>query len=130
MTTIRKILIYEADLDKREKLAKYIRAHLKAMGLLHIQFHFFVPYDVYDMPDNPIKKSAWAAFFTLDSPNDAEAAQMFGEMYRDIPLVVVSNSAEYGLASWSWGTRFYLKRPFKDGELQTALAKCFLGQPI
>jgi len=122
---IRKILIYEADLEKREKLAKYIRAHLSAMGLLHIQFHFFVPHDVYDMPDNLIAEAVWASFFTIECKNDADAAQMFGKTYSDIPLVVVSNTAEYGLASWGWGTRFYLKRPFMDSELRTALAKCF-----
>jgi len=122
VTTIRKILIYEADLDKREKLANYIRLHLSAMGLLHIEFHFYSPRDIHDKPP---PKAAWAAFITLDSPNDAEAAQMFGKTYKDIPMVVVSNTAEYGLASWGWGTRFYLKLPFKDGELRTALAKCF-----
>jgi hypothetical protein len=116
---IRKILIYEADFEKREKLAEYIRAHLNAMGLLHIQFRFFAPHDVFDMADNDVN-AACVAFITLDSQNDAKAAQMFGKTYRDIPLVVVSNTAEYGLASWSWGTRFYLIRPFNSGELQTA----------
>jgi len=125
VTKIRKILIYETDLEKRNNLAKYIRMHLGAMGLMHIQFHFFNPHDVYDMPDNLTAEAVWAAFFTLENPNDAEAAQMFGKSYSDIPLVVVSNTAEYGIASWGWGTRFYLKRPFKSDELQTALAKCF-----
>ena len=119
---IRKILIYEADLNKREKLAEYIRAHLRAMGLLHIEFHYYSPCDIHDKPP---PKAAWAAFITLDSQNDADAAEMFGQTYRDIPMVVVSDTAEYGRASWGWGTRFYLKRPLDNGEMHKALAKCF-----
>jgi hypothetical protein len=122
VTKIRQILIYETDTRKREKLAGDIRSHLRIIGLLHIEFHFYSPRDIHDkLPP----KAAWAAFFSLDSPNDAEAARIFGAEYPEIPLVVVSGSAEYGRASWSWGTRFYLKRPFQSDELQNALLQCF-----
>jgi hypothetical protein len=121
---IRTILIYEADMNKREKLEKCIRAHLRAMGLLHIQFRNYTPRDVFNMTDSDMA-AAWAAFITLDRQHDADAAEMFGKTYRDIPMIVVSDTAEYGLASWSWGTRFYLKRPFDNDEMQAALAKCF-----
>jgi len=124
VSKISKILIYEADMKKREKLTEYIRVHLNAMGLLHINFQYYTPRDVFNMADNDVA-AAWAAFITLDNQHDADAAEMFGKTYRDIPMVVVSDTAEYGLASWSWGTRFYLKRPFDNGEMHTALAKCF-----
>jgi len=117
-------LIYESNFDKREKLADYIRAHLNAMGLVHIRFHYYTPRDVFNMAANDVA-AAWAAFITIDSQRDADAAEMFGKTYCDIPMVVVSDTAEYGLVSWSWGTKFYLKRPFDNEEMQTALKKCF-----
>jgi hypothetical protein len=119
---IRKILIYETDTRKREKLAGDIRSHLNTIGLLHIEFHFYSPRDIHGKPP---PKAAWAAFITLDSQHDADAAEMFGKTYRDIPMIVVSDTAEYGRTSWGWGTRFYLKRPFQSDELQNALLKCF-----
>jgi hypothetical protein len=117
-----KILVFEPSPRKREALTRSVRRRLIGMDTRHMKFVYFNPRDVFT---KPMPKTALAAFFTLDSMDDAEAARKLGHIRMQIPIIVVSDSAEYGLESWSFGTtRYYLLRPFKEEAVSEALARC------
>lgn len=115
-----RILIFEPSPQHGRLLARAIRSALGPRGLL-AQFDFRQPGDVFT---SPMPSDAWAAFFTLTSMYDLEAARKFSCVYRAVPLLVVSDSAEYALLSWHIGARYYLERPCPAGEIGAALLKC------
>lgn len=115
-----KILIFEPSLERREQLMPPIRAQLNARGMLHVEFACFEPGDVFL---TPMPVTAWAAFFTLGSMYDVEAARHFSKLRGEIPLAVISDSDEYGLEGYSFAV-YYLLRPFSGKELDSALRKC------
>lgn len=119
-----KILIFEPSNDNCERLEKSVRYQLDGMGLRHLEFVYFRPEDVFtkQMPE-----TAGAAFFTLNSMYDVEAARKFNRIRKAIPVVVISDKTEYGVESWQFGTVYYLKRPYPEEEISMALRKCERG---
>jgi len=115
-----KILIFDKSRESGEALAQSITiSYGNLFGSPVFSFHD--PEDVFTkaLPDTAI-----AAFFMLSTFYDAEAARKFNAFHEDVPLVLVSDSGEYGALSWRLGTCYYLTRPIAGDKLRRALRKC------
>jgi two-component SAPR family response regulator len=111
-----RILIFDSSKENAEILAQALRTLL---GAVMVSLHN--PEDVFTAP---IPDDARMAFFTLSSMYDAEAARKFGALHKNIPMVMVSDSSDYGVLSWSLGSCYYLLRPFGENELPRAIHRC------
>lgn len=111
-----KILIFDPCREDAGILAQALRSLLGA-----VRVSLYAPEDVFSekMPED-----VRMAFFTVTGMYDAEAARKFGALREDVPMVVVSDSEEYGILSWSLGSCYYLLRPFGEKELPLALRHC------
>jgi len=115
-----KFIIFEPLKEHRKKLMQSVRSHMRVMGTRKLEFECFEPQDVFSQP---MPEEARAAFFTLGSMYDLEAARHFGKLRNGIPIIVVSDSGEYGLEGYDFA-EYYLLRPFSEEQLGSALRKC------
>ena len=115
-----KFIIFEPSKEHQKKLMRSVRSHMRVMGVRKLAFECLEAGDVFSQP---MPEEAWAAFFTLGSMYDLEAARHFGKLRKEIPIVAVSDSEEYGLEGYSFA-EYYLLRPFSVEELGGALRKC------
>ncbi len=113
-----RIMIFDRSGEDREALAQALRA---VLGLVSISLH-----DPEEVFSANLPQDARMAFFTLSGMYDVEAARKFGALHKDVPIVVVSDSKEYGVLSWSLGSCCYLLRPFGEKELPRAIHKCVM----
>jgi CheY-like chemotaxis protein len=116
------ILIFEPSREHRKALTKRFR---RSQGW-GTRFTYYNPADVFT---KKIPDRALAAFFTLESNYDIEAACKMGRIRKQIPIVAVSDeggeSSAYCLNSYGFGTcKYYLTRPFDEDELRIALKMC------
>jgi hypothetical protein len=115
-------LIFEPSREHRKALTKRLR---RLQGR-RARFTYYNPADVFS---KKIPDRALAAFFTLESNYDIEAAFKMGRIRKRIPIVAVSDeggeSSTYCLNSYRFGTcKYYLTRPFDEDELGMALKMC------
>ena len=115
-----KLIIFEASKEHRKKLMQSVHSHMRAMGTRKLEFECFEPQNVFSQP---MPEEARAAFFTLGSMYDLEAARHFGKLRKGIPIIAVSDSEEYGLEGYDFA-EYYLLRPFSEEQLDSALRKC------
>ena len=111
-----RILIFDKSKEDAGVLAQALRSLL---GAVTVSLH--TPEDVFSQS---IPEDVRLAFFTVTGMYEAEAARKFGALRGDVPMVVVSDSKEYGILSWSLGSSYYLLRPFGEQELPMALKRC------
>jgi hypothetical protein len=115
-------LIFEPSREHRKALTE----RLRRLRDWRTRFSYYNPADVFS---KKIPDRALAAFFTLESNYDIEAAYKMGRIRKRIPIVAVSDeggeSSTYCLNSYSFGTcKYYLTRPFDEDELRIALQMC------
>jgi len=122
---VERILIFEQARGNREKLERDVRSRLDAIGIRHVEFLYFIPGDVFS---NPLPDTARAAFFTLGSMYDVEAACHFNKLRKRIPVVIVSDSEQYCQEGYNFAV-YYLLRPFTWEDLGKALSKCGFWVP-
>ncbi len=110
-----RILIFDRSREDGNALAQALRSLL---GVVTISLH-----DPEEVFFESLPEDMDIAFFTLAGMYDAEAARKFGTLHKDVPMVVVSDSNEYGILSWSLGSCYYLLRPFGEKELPLAIQR-------
>ena len=99
-----KFIIFEPSKEHQKRLMRSVRSHMGVMGARKLAFECLEPGDVFSQPM-------------------PEAARHFGKLQKEISIVAVSDSEEYGLEGYSFA-EYYLLRPFSVEELGGALRKC------
>lgn len=113
------ILVFDSSKEAGHELVEDIGTIMGTyMGGVNFSVHH--PREVYE--DN-IQGGA-AAFFTLSTMYDAEAARKFNAFHKEVPLVVVSDSDQFGLLSWQLDACYYLLRPLEEEKVMNAIHIC------
>jgi len=109
------ILVFAKSTETGENLAREIGEQYDA------QITCRDPADVFKepLPDNPE-----AVFFAVSDMYDAEAARKYHALHGDVPLVIASGDAEYGVWSYSVAAGYFMTLPTGRDKIQKALGKC------
>ena len=65
-----------------------------------------------------------AAFITVNSMADVEAARQFAKLYETTPFVVVSDSGDWAVEAFRLNARYYITRPVHEAGVREAISRC------
>lgn len=109
-----KILIFEPNEEKRRELISLLETSLEGETL----FSCHQPGEIFTLP---MPADADLTFITVNCMAEVEAARQFKRLHPCIPLVVISDSADYAVESFTFPAADYLTRPLQKNTLASAL---------
>ena len=113
-----KILILDPSEHRRAELLSLLEAAL-LQAAMDTRFVCHRPGEIFTLPLPP---DTDLAFMTVNCMSDVEAARQFKRLYRGVPLVVVSDSGEYAVESYTLPAASYITRPLRRTAVASALA--------
>ena len=109
------ILIFEPNEEKRRELLSLLETSLGG----NILFSCHQPGEVFTLP---LPLDTDLAFMSMNSMAEVEAARQFKRLHPCIPLVVISDSADYAVESFTFPAADYLTRPLQKDAIASALS--------
>jgi len=79
------------------------------------------PEDVFRLP---LPRDTAAAFITINSVTDVEAARQFARLYETTPFVVISDNGDYAVEAFRLNARHYIIRPVGEVGIREAVSRC------
>lgn len=76
-----------------------------------------------DVFEEKLPKKINLVFFNISNMYDVEALRKFKAFNENIPVIIISDSKEYGVVSWSLGANYYLLKPIHESDLLIAIKK-------
>ena len=113
------LVLDSAELERRT-LAALIGSRLAKEGT-HAGIVRRAPEDVFR---RLLPRDTVAAFITVNSMADVEAARQFSKLYAATPFVVISDSGDWAVEAFRLNARHYITRPVGEAGVREAISRC------
>ena len=113
------MVLDSAEMERRA-LAELIESRLAKEGS-HAGVVRRAPEDVFR---GVLPGDTGAAFITVNSMADVEAARQFAKLHGTTPFVVVSDSRDWAVEAFRLNARHYITRPVGEAGVREAISRC------
>ena len=114
------VLVLDSAEMERRALAELIESRLAKEGS-HAGVVRRAPEDVFR---GLLPRDTGAAFITVNSMADVEAARQFAKLHGTTPFVVVSDSRDWAVEAFRLNARHYITRPVGEAGVREAISRC------